>query len=110
MRRRQFLSGVGATALAWPLAARAQRAIPFVGFLNSGSPNERAHLVEAFRQGLKDGGYLDGKDVAIEYRWAEGRLCRLRALATGRVRRNVAVMLAAGGIGPGLGAQESRAA
>ena len=81
MRRRQFLSGVGATALVWPLAARAQRSIPFIGFLNSGSPNERAHLVDAFRAGLKEGGYVDGKNLAIEYRWAEGKPDLLAKLA-----------------------------
>ena len=64
MRRRQFL--ISSTALAWPLAARAQRSISFIGFLNSGSPNERAHLVEAFRGGLKEGGYVDGNAVAID--------------------------------------------
>ena len=73
MRRRDFVVRIGGAALAWPLAGLAQRpAMPFIGFLNSGSPNERAQFVEAFRQGLKQGGYIDGQDVAIEYRWAEG--------------------------------------
>ena len=86
-------------AFAWPLAALAQRGtIPFIGFLNSGSPNERAHLVDAFRQGLKEGGYVDGKDVAIEYRWAEGRLDRLPRLATELANRRVAVIVTTGGM------------
>jgi putative ABC transport system substrate-binding protein len=105
MRRREFVARLAGATLAWPLAARAQRTIPFVGFLNSGSPNERAHLVEAFRQGLKDGGYVDGKDVAIEYRWAEGRLDRLPSLATELVKRKVAVIIATGGNAPALAAQ-----
>src|SRR5258706_11080452 len=105
MRRREFVAQLASATLAWSLAARAQRTIPFIGFLNSGSPNERAHLVEAFRQGLKEGGYVDGKDVAIEYRWAEGRLDRLPSLATELVKRKVAVIIATGGNAPALAAQ-----
>lgn len=90
---------------AWPLAARAQRPIPFVGFLNSGAPNERAHLVEAFRQGLREGGYVDGKNVAIEYRWAEGRPERLPKLAAELVERNVAVIVTTGGAAPATAAK-----
>ena len=96
MRRREFVGRIGMAALAWPLAARAQRTIPFIGFLNSGSPNERAHLVEAFRQGLKEGGYIDGKNLAIEYRWAEGRPDLLPKLAAELVERKVAVIAASG--------------
>src|SRR5438128_5271710 len=97
MKRRAFVLWLANGALAWPVIAHAQRTIPFGDFLNSGSPNERAHLVEAFRQGLKEGGYVDGKDVAIEYRWAEGRLDRLQGLAAELVNRNVAVIVATGG-------------
>ena len=96
MDRRRAITLVAGT-LAWPLAARAQRSIPFVGFLNAGSPNERKHLVDAFRQGLKQGGYVDGKDVAIEYRWAEGRYDRLPGLARELVDRKVAIIVASGG-------------
>jgi len=108
MRRREFVARLGAAALAWPLASLAQRpAIPFIGFLNSGSPNERAHLVEAFRKGLKEGGYIDGKDIAIEYRWAEGIYERLPGLARDLVERKVAVIVATGGNLPALAAKSS---
>ncbi len=91
------MTRLGSVAAAWPLAALAQRPIlPVVGYLSSGSPNERAHHAEAFRRGLKEGGYLDGKDVAIEYRWAEGRYDRLPGLATELVKREVAVIAAGG--------------
>jgi putative ABC transport system substrate-binding protein len=109
MRRREFVARIGTVSLAWPLAARAQRSIPFIGFLNSGSPNERASFVEAFRQGLKEGGYVDGKDVAIEYRWAEGRPDRLTALASELVSRKVQVIVATGGIASGLAAKSATA-
>ena len=104
MRRREFVARIGTVALAWPLVARAQR-VPVIGFLNSGSPNERAFLVEAFRRGLKEGGFIDGKDVFIEYRWAEGRRDRLPQLARELVERNVAVLVCTGGIAPGLAAK-----
>ncbi|HZE62127.1 MAG TPA: ABC transporter substrate-binding protein [Burkholderiales bacterium] len=105
MRRRQFLVQFGPSALAWPLLARAQRAIPFIGFLNSGSPNERAHLVEAFRAGLKEAGYVDGKNLAIEYRWAEGKPELLPKLAAELVERRVAVIVTTGGVGPAMAAK-----
>lgn len=107
MRRRQFLASIGSAALAWPLAVRAQRSIPFIGFLNSGSPNERAHLVEAFRRGLKEGGYVDGKTIAIEYRWAEGNAERLPTLAAELVERKVAVIVATGGVAPAMAAKSA---
>ena len=107
MRRRQFLSGFGATVLAWPLPARAQRSIPLVGFLNSGSPSERAHLVEAFRAGLKEGGYVDGSNLAIEYRWAEGKPDLLPKLAAELVERKVAVIVATGSLAPAMAAKSA---
>lgn len=105
MKRRQFVASIGTAALAWPLTGLAQRAMSFIGFLNSGSPNERAHLVEAFRQGLREGGYVDGKNIAIEYRWAEGRPELLPKLAGELVERKVAVIVATGGNGPALAAK-----
>lgn len=93
MRRREFVAGLGGVALTLPLGASAQmHAIPVVGYLSSGSPNERAIHVEAFRLGLKEGGYIDGQDVFIDYRWAEGRYDRLPGLAIDLVNRKVAVI------------------
>ena len=106
MRRRQFLIGSSAS-LAWPLLAHAQRSLPFIGFLNSGSPNERAHLVEAFRSGLKEGGYIDGKNLAIEYRWAEGKPDLLPRLANELVERKVAVIVATGSLAPAMAAKSA---
>jgi putative ABC transport system substrate-binding protein len=107
MRRREFVARIGTAVLAWPLTTRAQRTIPFIGFLNSGSPNERAHLVEAFRAGLKEGGYVDGKNLAIEYRWAEGRPDLLPKLAAELVERKVAVIVATGSLAPAMAAKSA---
>jgi len=101
MRRRSFialLGGAVACSLPWPLAARAQQpAMPVVGFLSARSPEESAHLVAAFYRGLGEGGFFEGQNVALEFRWARGQYDRLPALATELVNRGIAVLVAVGG-------------
>src|SRR5208337_3595022 len=105
MRRREFITLLSGVAAVWPLAARAQSAIPVIGHLHGGSPIE--DYIAAFHQGLKEGGYVEGQNVAIEYRFANGQYDRLPALATDLVRRGVTAIFAEGGSAAGLAAKHA---
>ena len=98
MRRREFITLLSGATIAWPLVVRAQQpAMPAVGILGSVSPGPYSRFIEAIKQGLREAGYVEGRNVAIEYRWAEGQYDRLSQLATELVDRGVAVIILVGG-------------
>jgi len=107
MRRRDFITGFAGSVVAWPLAARAQQTMPVVGLLRSTPAGPFAHIVAAFRQGLTEAGYTEGKNVVIEQRWADNQLDKLPDLAADLVRRQAAVIV---GNGPAVGVARSAAA
>ena len=108
MRRREFITILGGAAAVWPVGARAQqKGVPLIGFLNTQSADSFSHLVAGFQQGLREAGFLEGQNIQIEYRWAEGRYDRLPELANDLVHRGIAVLVATGGEPAALAAKGS---
>jgi putative ABC transport system substrate-binding protein len=105
--RRAFITLLGGAAAAWPLAARAQQPMPLIGFLHPGSLNERVHLVAALREGLRAGGYIEGQNVTVDYRWAEDQFDRLPELAAELVRRHASVIVTPAGAVAALAAKRA---
>jgi putative tryptophan/tyrosine transport system substrate-binding protein len=97
MRRRDFIALLGGAAVGWPLATRAQQPMPVIGYLHVRGQEDAAHEADAFRRGLRDGGFVEGKNVRVEYRWASGHYDRLQALAAELVALSVSVLAASGG-------------
>src|SRR5687768_11979662 len=109
MRRRGFIAGLGGAVVAYPLMALAQQSIPIIGFLSSRSPAESVALVAAFRQGLREAGYIEGQNVRIAFRWAEGNYQRLPALVADLIAQPVTIIVAVGGEVTALAAKAATA-
>ena len=108
MKRREFITLIGSAASAWPLVGHAQQtSMPVIGFMSGRSPEDSSYLVTAFRRGLSEGGFVEGQNVAIEFRWARGEYDRLPALAAELVSRHVAVLVGVGGDNSAVAAKKA---